>query len=739
MDSTIKFLSEVINDEHLTTDLKDKISYADKVKNDFAWVKSKIDYYDRGFLMGDKANYNLFNGVYDEKDYESVMKPYGLNTDLIPKLNYIDIISNPLKELIGEERYRHFDPIVVAVNSEAANTRLKQKTDQIKEYLIQKIEGNEPEKDLEYIESYMKKSFKLPEEHQAQALLNYLLRKLNLRFNFNQLFKDLIICGKAIVLPTIRNGIVDIEIINPTRFKCIKPQDSYKIEDSEACIYEEWLTYTQLVNKFDITDKELSELDSSNFTNIILSNDMVLMNDLDEEVEEKLYRVLNVTFATLKKIKFVTRLNETILVDETYKPDPILDTDVEEAWIREIWGGTKINSKIYKNLGPVDNQYTNFNDPYEVKQPYFGVVFEERNSKLVSILDRGKNWAYMFNYVFHQLEQAIGINLGNVMVANFNSIPSGWSPEKWLTFLKATKIAMIDPTQEGALGTDPQYWKSINMSMGTDINLFINLLTYCERQCYKALGTNENRLGTVGVSETVSNNIQKIQQSVNITEGLFDMFDRFKETVCTRLIELAKIAYKDSEEKMVYILDDLSQVILDLNTENLSLSEFGCFVSINIEDYNMVNMLRNHLNTLIANSNGDMRLVVKALKTKNPATIEALVNEQYDTNMKMKQAEQELNKELQEQMKKEKELDRNHEIRLALIRAMGYLNDSDVDMNKVPDILEIEKFNKEYGLKSRELDIRERELVENNKSEAADRALEREKILMTNKNNKNKK
>jgi hypothetical protein len=63
-----------------------------------------------------------------------------------------------------------------------------------------------------------------------------------------------------------------------------------------------------------------------------------------------------------------------------------------------------------------------------------------------------------------------------------------------------------------------------------------------------------------------------------------------------------------------------------------------------------------------------------------------------------------------------------------MIRAMGYMNDSDVNKDLIPDVLQMEKFNKEFQLKFEELRLRERELTENNKSEAADREVEREKI-----------
>lgn len=63
-----------------------------------------------------------------------------------------------------------------------------------------------------------------------------------------------------------------------------------------------------------------------------------------------------------------------------------------------------------------------------------------------------------------------------------------------------------------------------------------------------------------------------------------------------------------------------------------------------------------------------------------------------------------------------------------MIRSMGYVRDADVNKDMIPDMLQMEKFNKEFEIKLRELDLRKEELMENNKSEEADRQVEREKI-----------
>ena len=44
---TEQFLSSIKNNTVDYTDYLNRISYKDKIKDDFAWVKSKVDYYDK--------------------------------------------------------------------------------------------------------------------------------------------------------------------------------------------------------------------------------------------------------------------------------------------------------------------------------------------------------------------------------------------------------------------------------------------------------------------------------------------------------------------------------------------------------------------------------------------------------------------------------------------------------------------------------------------------------------------
>lgn len=752
--------------------LKDRISYAAKIANNYEWVRNKIDYYSRHHLSYNERkkqleiNYNLYNGQYEEKDYAYLFKQFGFETELKnATFKHFDIMSEPLREIVGEEERRPFEPMVVAINADAVIRKREEKAKLLQQYIYMKaiapimeqaeqvppeqreqfLKENTPEE----IEKFMTKKYKSPEETQAQRLLNWLSKKEYLNRKFNLGWKDVAIGAQEVYYVTTENGHPTVKLINPKNFIFDSSEENIFIEDGEWASYEHYLTITDIYKQYGeyFTEKDRKALDEYINDDLYnLDKGQSLFNGeliesfgtvYDVSTYHKYLRVVHTVFKTLKKIKFIlTNTPEgpkEFLVDETYKFNPELDIEETVAYIPEVWEGTRIGTDIYVNMGPVKNQYTSLQNPFSAKLPYYGAIYESRNSVPVSLLDRAKAWNYMFDVAFYRLEEAIGSDLGNVMITLQKSIPKNWTPEKWLAFLKATKVALIDPTQDGLnAGSDPQYWKSINVSNNSDISKYLNLLSYCQEQCYKSIGTNVNRIGSASVSESVGNNQQKLIQSANITEPLFSLHNQVKERVLTGLINEALQAYKGNPQKTAYVLDDGSIDLLDMNTENLSLEDFGVFLSNSVEDYNMVQSLRANLSALIQNSDGDLRLISTALRTKNPAALDELIHEKYESIEKQRQAAQQSEQELKQaalQVELEqRQLDRENELRIAMIRSMGYVRDADVNKDMIPDMLQMEKFNKEFEIKLRELDLRKEELMENNKSEEADRQVEREKI-----------
>ena len=72
------------------------------------------------------------------------------------------------------------------------------------------------------------------------------------------------------------------------------------------------------------------------------------------------------------------------------------------------------------------------------------------------------------------------------------------------------------------------------------------------------------------MSQTSSNYRQSLQQSGNILEPYFNLHAEAKRNVIEGLLEMAKVAYSAHRpQKLVYVLDDFSQRMIDLDQDLL--------------------------------------------------------------------------------------------------------------------------------------------------------------------------
>jgi hypothetical protein len=227
------------------------------------------------------------------------------------------------------------------------------------------------------------------------------------------------------------------------------------------------------------------------------------------------------------------------------------------------------------------------------------------------------------------------------------------------------------------------------------------------------------------------------------------MHNKLKEVVCTAIVEQAKIAYKDKEPfVLTYIVDELEKVSFNMDPNNLAMSEFGVFLTNSAEDFQSIQQLKSLVQPLIQNSNGDFRYVMEVLTAKNPATIKRLSELQHQEMVQQQQAQQQaqqqqvqaqieaqakLAKEQQDWQAEQNQLDRDFRLKEAMIKGMGFAQETDVNQNLIPDMLEISKFTHDASIKQQEMSLRERELVENNVSEERDRQIKLKELEIKDK------
>ena len=293
-------------------------------------------------------------------------------------------------------------------------------------------------------------------------------------------------------------------------------------------------------------------------------------------------------------------------------------------------------------------------------------------------------------------------------------------------YAEALKIGWVNPNEEGNRGMQDvaSMAKEIDMSLMSDIQKYIELAAYVEKQCGDTVGLNDPMTGQIENSAAVSNTRQNITQSNHMLEPYFDLHNHVKRNILQALIEQAKIAYADSTEKLTYVLDDLSIQLLEMDGELLSNSSYGIFMANSSNAHEAIELVKQMAHAAMQNDTINLSDVIKVVRTEGiqEAEEELVLGEE----RKRKQIEESQLRAIQEQGKNEEkareferegwEFERETDIILEGIKtdrelqkqamlSVGFNEDKDVDNDGQLDVVEIYKAGRDADIKARKQNL----------------------------------
>lgn len=745
----------------------ERLSRNEKEANNFLWYREKIDMYDTkaNFLSIGyggvneykrmRVNYDLFNNIVDLSDFAYVATPYGSEMGELPaQMVNRDICSYRVKALIGMEMKRPFGYRIIATNKEASNRKIEEETNRIRQYVVesimapirqeteakyqaqikgrelteqemqeiqQQIEAEIESKTPDKIRQYMRRDHRDPAEVQGQQLLNALIKKLDVRKKFNNGWKHGLISAYEVYWLGIINGEPAMKVVNPVRFSCDKASDLDYIEQGEWAAAEYRMHPSQIVQVFDLTDQEIDTL-WRNYNHHITQRVHDNLFNFDEYLtyeDKNSIRVLHCVFKGLRKIGWLDYIDEDgvlqtkFMVDETYKLNKANgDIKITWEWIPEVYEGYKIGMHIYKEMRPVPGQFKDPDNIYKCNLPYYGAIYDNTNSQPTSVMDRMKVYQYYYNIVMYRLELFLASDKGKKILMNINAIPtdSGIDLKKWQYFFESTPFMWYNPDEEGMNQSDVNtIAKTLDLSLASDIQKYIQLADYLEQKCGKSVGITDPVLGQTSVSERVTNNQQNLVQTSHMLEPYFDLHNCIKRNVLQGLLDLAKVAYSTSDKKFIsYILDDMSQEMLQMDINLLNESTLGLFM----EDSSMSEEIKQTIQQLahaaMQNQKIELSDVLKVIKQDSIQEAEEalLVSEELRAKREQENAQAQ-NKAKAESEQKQRDWEKEKmsiehsnnmeeinakgewDIQKQAMLSIGFDPNKDVDDDGVPDVLEV--------------------------------------------------
>lgn len=616
-----------------------RIAYS---KKNLKWRKDTMDHADthsfyhsefvRQTLRNKVINLNLYNGIVDVRDLSATVNPHGLEASFVPdNIPHNPIVVPKIDLLVGEEIKRRFDWSVVVTNQNA----ITEKENKKKEFLIQKLttylQENYAEEELQMkmqeLEDYMKYSWQDIREKMANQILQHYSAEQDFKTKFNAGFKDALIMAEEIYQIDIVSSEPKLEKLNPLKVFSIRSGDSDRIEDSSLIILEDHWSPGKIVDYYheelkprdidyimdysQVTSSDNYSDDQNNHTLLRdgLPNGGISFGDGDNGMEAYFnmaeinghyfgsnytdengnIRVLRVYWKSLKKIKkvkYYTEDGETEykIMAEEYIPKADMGEEAVTYWVNEWWEGTKIGEDIYVNMRPRPVQFNSLTNPSVCHPGIIGQIYNTGQGKAVSLLDRCKNYQYMYDTIWDRLNKAISTNYGKIANIDLAGIPDGWEIDKWLHFAVVNKIAFRDSFKEGTHGAatgklagsfNTGQSSSIDMETGNYIQQHVQLLEFIKNEMGEIAGVTKQREGAIHQNETAQGVERSVNQSSHITEFWFNTHENLKLRVMTAFLETAKVALKGTNKKVQYILDDQTIAMLNMEGDVFAEADYG--------------------------------------------------------------------------------------------------------------------------------------------------------------------
>jgi hypothetical protein len=321
-------------------------------------------------------------------------------------------------------------------------------------------------------------------------------------------------------------------------------------------------------------------------------------------------------------------------------------------------------------------------------------------------------------------------------------------------------IGLINSFEEGTgkLGqgktSNFNQFTQLDMTLSQSVNQYLGIMSKIELMVDDIVGISKQRQGQISTTETAQGVERSVAQSSNITEPLFYIHNEVKRKVLTNIVELSKKINKS--KRIHYFTDDLERVSMEIDNDKYADSDYGLFVTNSSKEYKVMGKLESIVNQAISSGTSSYSDVIKTFKANSIAELSKEI--EYSEEKKQQQLEQQQQAQLEssekqqqatleaEQAKTEnenmnKQLDRENELRKALISKGGdgegsfdeiaygnqllqqEKNRGEQESGRMKHDLEKEKImndrllkEKELSLKDKEIQSKERMNKENNKT-----------------------
>jgi len=569
-------------------------------------------------------NQELYEGKLNIPDMVQMINPYNVTAETIPtNLPHHPILVPKINLIVGEESKSPFEYNVMIGDRDGISQKQenrKQLVDKkIEELLSQDLSEEELQSELKKFALYLKYEWKDIREVRASKLLKHYVRDLEVNEKLLDAFKNALIHGEGIVQCGIQDNEPTFEVLNPIKVHTIRGGYSSRIEDADIIIIEDhWSPGRVLDTYYDkLTREEIDRIskgytskygafDQQNFRNSFITSESGEMiegylqlaeingnrfnrNFMDNNGNVRMLRCYWSSLKQAYRVKYFDDYGDTQykIESEEYIAEPSKGETLEKIYIREWWHGCKIGSDIYPVIEPLPIQYSRMSNPSKAHCGIIGEIYNTNQGRAVSMMDRMKEYQYLYDIVWNRINRALAKNWGSVIEMDLAKRPSSWTTHQWIGYMAKFGIMFVDSFKEGSSGiAQGKLAGNMNTMGGRTIDADttkylmqqINILEFIKAEMSEIVGITPQRQGAITSSETVGGVERSVMQSSNTTAELFKKHENFKIRALTALLETCKVALKGNKKKLQNILDDFSTELFDIDGDEFSERDYDIFV-----------------------------------------------------------------------------------------------------------------------------------------------------------------
>ncbi len=362
-------------------------------------------------------------------------------------------------------------------------------------------------------------------------------------------------------------------------------------------------------------------------------------------------------------------------------------------------------------------------------------------------------WQILHNLSTNQAKDLLIDERGTVVLLDQNMIPSNSMGEDWgknnldkVGFaMDTTGILPVD-TSITHMGdrTGFSHFQTLNLEQSKRFATRVSIAQWAKEEAFSTIGITPQRLGSISSQETATGINQAINNSYSQTEMYFVEHINFLMPKVRNMMINAAQYYNSTEPSMnlQYMNDNNETIMFQMEGYELLAKDLQVYTSFKPNAKGMMEQMKQMVlqnNT----TNANIHDLLKIMTANTPAEVIQAAKKSVEdfnsqTEAQNKHQQEMLEKQLQSQAaEKEKDkafeaqenqLDRENDIAESTIRAMGFANDTDLNKDSTPDLLQIEKFGQEMSRFQQNLALQKDKLNLDSRKHQEGQQLKREEI-----------